>query len=105
MTKKTDRVLAKGSYQKPKAENGLATLLLRTSEDSVETYDVSVSARFIGSVLVGEYSSERRGYQQKARGLLSLIPNRKDFIAIIDPKCRTLRCLIDKELREFEVRD
>jgi tetratricopeptide (TPR) repeat protein len=105
VSRENDRVLARGSHHKPQTGLGLRAATMGMGESSVDTYDVTVSGRFVGSVLVGEYSSERRGYQPNPMSLLGLLPSKNEFIAIFDYKRRVLRCLIDKDLKEFDVRD
>lgn len=105
VSKEKDRFTAKGSYQKNQTVNALAAAIAGTSEKSVDTFDVTVSGRLIGSVLVGEYTTERRRNPLKPMTLLDAFPKKKDFIAVCDPERHKLRCLVDKELREFEVTD
>lgn len=103
--KESDRVTASGSYQKADAGNGFAVAVTGAGEKPTDTYDVTITGRFVGSVLLGEYSSNRRGKSQQPLGLFDLAENKKELIAIYDPERKVLRCLIGKDLKEFEVRD
>ena len=103
VSKENDRVVAKGSYQRNQTDNAFA--MTGSAEKSPDIYDVTVSGQFIGSVLVGEYTSERRWNKLSSVSLFGSLSNKQDFLAIFDPERSTLRCLVGKDLKEFEVRD
>ncbi|MDF1717847.1 MAG: hypothetical protein P1U75_14420 [Antarcticimicrobium sp.] len=104
VNKAADRVTAKGSFQRTQSGNGLGTALIGKDDKTVETFDVTVSGRLMGSVLVGHYQTDRQRNSLKPAGLLDSFPNKKDFIAVYDNERQVLRCTIDKELKELAVK-
>ena len=97
------QVVAEGSYEKNQLESALSIWALGTRENSIGTYHVTISGRLIGSVLVGKYAVSRVGKNFNNNGLIDLVPKDLDIVAVFEPENRSLRCLVEKELKEFEI--
>jgi len=99
------KVTATGVLEKVQTGNALSSAFTGNTEKSVDRFQVTVTCQLLGSVLVGDYVTERQRNPSKSVGFLDMFPTKKDFIGIFDAENRELRCIIDKEFKEFDVKD